>query len=257
MDERRTVRISVDEAGIATLLLSRPEVRNAIDRRMVAEVEGALAQLAADPAVRVLILAGDGGTFAGGADIRQLRERTSVDAMQAINGRMFQQVEDFPHPVIAAVEGWALGGGCELALACDIRIAGEGARFGFPEVSLGIFPAAGGTWRLPRLVGLGRAKELVYTGRILDAREALAIGLVEEVVPTGEATTRARQLAETIARNSAMAVRVAKAAFNAVARGSAPEPIEKLGQAILFDSREKYERMTAFLERKQRKERGA
>lgn len=257
MDERRTVRISVDEAGIATLLLSRPEVRNAIDRRMVAEVEGALAQLAADPAVRVLILAGDGGTFAGGADIRQLRERTSVDAMQAINGRMFQQVEDFPHPVIAAVEGWALGGGCELALACDIRIAGEGARFGFPEVSLGIFPAAGGTWRLPRLVGLGRAKELVYTGRILDAREALAIGLVEEVVPTGEATTRARQLAETIARNGAMAVRVAKAAFNAVARGSAPEPIEKLGQAILFDSREKYERMTAFLERKQRKERGA
>lgn len=257
MDERRTVRISVDEAGIATLLLSRPEVRNAIDRRMVAEVEGALAQLAADPAVRVLILAGDGGAFAGGADIRQLRERTSVDAMQAINGRMFQQVEDFPHPVIAAVEGWALGGGCELALACDIRIAGEGARFGFPEVSLGIFPAAGGTWRLPRLVGLGRAKELVYTGRILDAREALAIGLVEEVVPTGEATTRARQLAETIARNSAMAVRVAKAAFNAVARGSAPEPIEKLGQAILFDSREKYERMTAFLERKQRKERGA
>jgi enoyl-CoA hydratase len=217
-------------------------------------VADALDALAQDPAVRVLILRGEGTTFAGGADIGQLRERRTLDAMRAINAGMFQRVEDFPHPVIAAIEGFALGGGCELAMACDIRIAGDTARLGFPEVSLGIFPAAGGTWRLPRLVGLGKAKELVFTGRLLSATEALGIGLVEHVVPAGDAEAHALVLARQIAGNGTLAVRVAKAALNAIARGNDPEPIEKLGQAILFESADKFERMTAFLERKKRKE---
>ena len=254
MTDFRTIRVSVDDEGIARLTLARPDVRNAINLDMVEEVSRALDALATDPAVRVLLLAGEGSVFAGGADIGQLRERRSLDAMRAINASMFQRVEDFPHPVIAAVEGYALGGGCELALACDIRIAGDTARLGFPEVSLGIFPAAGGTWRLPRLVGLGRAKELVFTGRLLTAAEALGIGLVEHVVPAGDAEAHALVLARQIAANGGLAVRVAKAALNAIARGNDPEPIEKLGQAILFESADKFDRMTAFLERKKRKE---
>ena len=254
MIDFRTIRVAVEEDGIATLTLARPEVRNAINLDMVQEVSTALDALSVDPAVRVLVLNGEGRSFAGGADIGQLRERRTADALRAINAGMFQRVEDFPHPVIAAIEGFALGGGCELAMACDIRIAGETARLGFPEVGLGIFPAAGGTWRLPRLVGLGKAKELVFTGRILTAAEANEIGLVEHVVPEGDAVSHARVLAREITRNGALAVRIAKAALNAIARGNDPEPIEKLGQAILFESAEKHDRMTAFLERKTRKE---
>lgn len=254
MTDYRTIRVSVDAEGIARLTLARPDVRNAINLDMVEEVAAALDALAADPAVRVLILSGEGKAFAGGADIGQLRERRTLDAMRAINAGMFQRVEDFPHPVIAAIEGFALGGGCELAMSCDIRIAGDTARLGFPEVSLGIFPAAGGTWRLPRLVGLGKAKELVFTGRLLTAAEALGIGLVEHVVPAGDAEAHALVLARQIASNGTLAVRIAKAALNAIARGNDPEPIEKLGQAILFESADKFERMTAFLERKKRKE---
>ncbi|WP_373045896.1 enoyl-CoA hydratase/isomerase family protein [Vulgatibacter sp.] len=254
MTDFRTIRVAVADDGVATLTLSRPELRNAINLDMVEEVAAALDQLGTDPAVRVLVLRGEGKSFAGGADIGQLRERRSLDAMRAINAGMFQRVEDFPHPVIAAIEGYALGGGCELAMACDIRIAGVTAKLGFPEVGLGIFPAAGGTWRLPRLVGLGKAKELVFTGRVLTADEAMQVGLVEHVVPEGDAESHAGILARQIAANGTLAVRVAKAALNAIARGNDPEPIEKLGQAILFESAEKFERMTAFLERKKRKE---
>ena len=133
-------------------------------------------------------------------------------------------------------------------------MAGETAKLGFPEVGLGIFPAAGGTHRLPKLVGLGKAKELVFTGRILDAAQALSIGLVEHVVPEGGALAKAREIAAEIARNGTLAVRVAKMALNAIARGNDPEPIEKLGQALLFESPDKFERMTAFLEKRKAKE---
>lgn len=253
MSEDRTIRWDVDDQGIATLSLHRPEVRNAINLEMVEELHQALDTLGRDPRVRALILRGEGGkVFAAGADIRELRERKAADAWLQINARLFQAVEDFPQPTIAAVEGFALGGGCEIALACDLRVASETARLGFPEVTLGIFPAAGGTHRLPRLVGLGKAKELVFTGRILSGEEAGRIGLVEVVVPAGEADARARQLAEEIAANGPLALRMAKLAFNAIARGDSPEPIEKLAQSILFESEDKYDRMTAFLERRKR-----
>lgn len=251
----RTIRIDRPEPGIAVLTLDRPEVRNAIDLDMVRETIAALDELATDDTLRALVVRGEGEkAFAGGADIAQMRERRAPDALRAINAGMFQKVEDFPRPTIAAIRGYALGGGCELALCCDIRVAGEGARLGFPEVGLGIFPAAGGTHRLPRLVGIGRARELVFTGRIVTAAEAHSFGLVEHLVPDDRVDLRARELAGEIARNGALAVRIAKLAFNAVARGDSPEPIEKLGQAILFESAEKMERMTAFLERKRHKE---
>lgn len=255
MRELRTIRWVVDEDGIATLSLNRPEQRNAIHREMVEEMHGALDELGRDSRVRVLLLRGEGGkAFAAGADIAELSKRRALEAFLQINARLFQAVEDFPHPVIAAVEGYALGGGCELALACDLRVASESAKFGFPEVGLGIFPAAGGTHRLPRLVGLGKAKELVFTGRIISAEQAHAIGLVEHLAPPGEAENRARLLAAEIARNGALAVRVAKTALNAIARGDSPEPIEKMGQAILFESDDKASRMNAFLERRRSKE---
>lgn len=254
MDDLQTIRVAVEEEGIATITLSRPEVRNAIDATMVRELTATLEALSQDEGLRVLVLRGEGRTFAGGADIGQLRERRTRDAFRSINGSLFQLVEDFPTPVIAAVEGFALGGGCELALACDVRIAGAGARMGFPEVTLGIFPAAGGTHRLPKLVGNGKARELVFTGRILDANEALAIGLVEHVVPEGDAHAHALVLARQMAKNGTLALRVAKMAMNAIARGCSPEPIEKLGQAILFESQDKYDRMTAFLEKRRNKE---
>jgi len=249
-----TIRVEV-EGGVATVSMNRPQVRNAIDLDMVNELTAALDDLSRGDAVRVLILRGEGGkAFAGGADIAQLRERRALDAFTQVNARLFQRIEDFPHPTIAAIEGWALGGGCEIALACDLRVAGETAKLGFPEVGLGIFPAAGGTHRLPKLVGLGKAKELVFTGRILDAAQALSIGLVEHVVPEGGALAKAREIAAEIARNGTLAVRVAKMALNAIARGNDPEPIEKLGQALLFESPDKFERMTAFLEKRKAKE---
>lgn len=251
MRELRTIRWTVDDDGISTLSLNRPEARNAIHRQMAEEIHVALGELGRDSRVRALILRGEGGkAFAAGADIAELRERRALDAFLQINARLFQAVEDFPHPTIAAIEGYALGGGCELALACDLRVASETAKLGFPEVGLGIFPAAGGTHRLPRLVGLGKAKELIFTGRIISGTQAFEIGLVEHLAPEGEAENRARLLAAEIAKNGALAVRVAKTAMNAIARGDSPEPIEKMGQAILFESDEKFERMTAFLERR-------
>lgn len=254
MKAYETIRVEL-EGGLAIVTMDRPQVRNAIDLAMVRELTAALDELSRADAVRVLILRGEGGkAFAGGADIAQLRERRALDAFTQVNARLFQLIEDFPHPTIAAIEGWALGGGCEIALACDLRVAGETARLGFPEVGLGIFPAAGGTHRLPKLVGLGKAKELVFTGRILDAAAARDIGLVEHVVPEGGALAKAREIAAEIARNGTLAVRVAKMALNAIARGNDPEPIEKLGQALLFESPDKFERMTAFLEKRKAKE---
>jgi enoyl-CoA hydratase len=251
----RNLLVSV-ENGIAAVVLNRPDARNAIDRAMIDDLHAALDDLAARDDVSVLVLSGAGGkAFAAGADIGQLRERKSAEALQAINARLFQKLEEFPVPTIAAVTGWCLGGGCELAMACDLRVAGRSSKFGQPEVGLGILPAAGGTQRLPRLVGLGRAKEIVYTGRIVDAEEAARIGLVNHVVADGEVLARAQEIARQIAAQGRMAVRLAKVALNASSRTGqdAGFLVEQIAQAVLFDSAEKHERMTAFLEKKSKK----
>jgi enoyl-CoA hydratase len=160
-------------------------------------------------------------------------------------------VEELPVPVIAAIRGFALGGGCELAIACDLRVAGKSARLGQPEVGLGIIPGAGATHRLPRLVGLGRAKDLIFTGRILEAEEALGMGLVTRVVEDEKVMETARGLAETIEKQGATAIRIAKLALNAQRHEvDAAQTFESVAQAVLFDSEEKERRMTAFLERR-------
>ena len=253
-----TSRVLSERRGDAVLVtLNAPERRNAIDQEMVDGLHAVLDELQADPSVAAIVLTGAGDkAFAAGADIAQLRDRTSADALAAINSGVFARIEECAVPVIAAIKGYALGGGCELAIACDLRVLGESAKMGQPEVKLGIIPAAGGTYRLPRLVGLGRARELVYTGRIVDADEALRIGLANAVVPDAEVVDRALAMADEIAKNGRLAVRGAKRALNALSRPGQENAVafESSVQAVLFDSDDKRERMTAFLDKQKQKQ---
>jgi enoyl-CoA hydratase/carnithine racemase len=246
-----TIVVSHSPEGWAEVQLNRPAVRNAINRRMADELTAALTELAGAAAVRGLILHGAGGkAFVAGADISELLVRNVDDALGAINARVFQLVEDFPWPVIAAINGYALGGGCELALACDIRLASPDAQFGQPEVKLGIIPGAGAPHRLTRTVGTGLARELIFTGRLVGADEAFRCGLVNRVVASPLDT--AREMMREILKNSSLAVRLAKVALNAsvntVDRRSTM--VEYLSQGILFESEDKKTRMKAFLEKK-------
>jgi enoyl-CoA hydratase len=244
------------EDRVAVITLNAPERRNAIDREMVRSLHADLHSLMEDDELAAVVITGaDEKAFAAGADIAELKERSALDALASINSSLFRRIEDFPVPVIAAIRGWCLGGGCELAIACDLRIAGESAKLGQPEVSLGIIPAAGATYRLPRLVGLGRARELVYTGRILTAAESERIGLVNRVVPDAEVLEAAVGMAREIAHNGPLAIRLAKASMNALARPNEQMAmtLESALQAVLFDSADKHERMQAFLDRKSRR----
>jgi enoyl-CoA hydratase len=223
---------------------------------MLMEIQVALEEMIARDEVGVLIISGAGGkAFAAGADIAELRERTHRESLQAILSSVFRKIEDAPFPTIAAVVGYAIGGGCELCLSCDLRVVGESAKFGQPETALGIMPAAGATQRLPRLVGVGRAKEIIFTGEMVDARRALQIGLVNRVVPDDEVLAEAVRIARRILEQGRLAVRLAKAAINA--SRSAPLEVglwlESVSQGILFDTEEKRRRMTEFLERADRR----
>jgi len=230
-------------------ILDRPEVRNAIDRQMIDELHALCSALEADP--RVLILAGSGGVFASGADIVQLRARRAEDARRGINTAAFQRVRALPLPVIAAVDGYALGGGAELAYAADIRIGTPTVKIGNPETGLGIIAAAGATWRLPEIVGYARASELLLTGRILDADEALSWGLLSAIHPSDGLLDAAHAIADRIVAQDALATRHTKTALRAPA--DAHPAIELELQAELFESPEKMRRMTEFLERKGRR----
>jgi enoyl-CoA hydratase len=242
--------------SIATLTIDRPAVKNALNRETVAECLDALSTLAASEDVGVLILTGAGeSSFVSGSDIGDIRTRTRNDGLAAIASSLCAAVERFPRPTIAAINGYALGGGCELALACDLRIAAETAKFGQPELGLGIIPAAGGTQRLPRVVGLGWAKHLILTGDIIDAKQALAIGLVTLLTPAGQLQLRARELAKKILRQGPLAARLAKLALNASARVDLDSGllIETLAQALCYASDDKQEGTTAFLEKRKPK----
>ncbi len=240
------------EGKVAILTVNRPEVRNALDTATVDEIHRALGEVRAAGAT-VLIVTGAGDkAFVSGADIRAIRERRRDDALASINSRLMTAVETHDAVVIAAVNGVALGGGCELALACDLRIAAAHAVFGLPEPSLGIIPGAGGTQRLPRIVGLGRAKELILTGARWDARKAHEYGLVSEVVPGPDLMKAARAMAERVLALGPLAVRLAKTALNASSQMSLAAGLvyESTAQAITFESADKQEGTTAFLEKR-------
>jgi enoyl-CoA hydratase len=240
------------DGPLATLTVRRESARNALDTETVAEFHRALDEVK-DARARVLVITGAGEkAFVSGADIRAIQARRRDDALASINSRLMTAVESHDAVTIAAVNGYALGGGCELALACDLRIAAENAVFGLPEPSLGIIPGAGGTQRLPRIVGLGRAKEMILTGARWDAHQALQYGLVSEVVPLAGLPAAARAMAGRVLALGPLAVRLAKLALNA----SAQMPLgaglvyESTAQALTFDSKDKMEGTSAFLEKR-------
>jgi enoyl-CoA hydratase len=221
-------------------------VRNAIDAAMVADLHTVCAELERHP--RVLVLTGGGGVFAAGADIRELRERNREDALAGINSGLFDRIARLPMPTIAAIDGPALGGGAELAYACDFRVATSRARFGNPETGLGIMAAAGACWRLRELVGEPLAKEVLLAGRILTADEARHAGLVNELVPEEQLLAAADRLADRILKSAPLALRLTKLAL-AAPPGAHPR-FDDVAQAVLFETEEKRRRMTAFLERR-------
>ena len=226
--------------------LNRPEVRNAIDLATVEALHDACSSLEATP--RVALLTGSGGTFAAGADIAQLRERRRDDALAGINSGIFDRIHKLPMPVIALIDGYALGGGAELACACDFRIGTPTTKIGNPEPGLGILAAAGAAWRLKELVGEPLAKEILLAGRILDADEAFAARLLNEVVPADELQAAGHRLADRITAQAPLAVRLTKSVFHAP-RDAHPL-IDDIAQAVLFETQDKHDRMTAFLERR-------
>jgi enoyl-CoA hydratase len=252
MSDYQNIRLDVSES-IATLTIDRPSVKNALNLDTVRECQDAIETLASNPDVGALIITGSGeSAFVSGADINDLRARTRTDGLAAINSSLFARIESFPRPTIAAINGYALGGGCELALACDIRVAADTAKFGQPELGLGIIPAAGATQRLPRIVGMGWAKHLILSGDLIDAKQALEIGLVTAIMPASQLQVRARELAKRILRNGPLAARLAKLALNASSRVDLDSGllIETLAQAICYDSADKQEGTAAFLEKR-------
>lgn len=206
-----------EEGAVATIELDRPQKKNSLNAEMRSEMETLLHDLSHKPAIRAVIITGGEDIFCAGADIGEIEGTSSAEAAYQ-HAREFQilfnQVESLPQPVIAAVSGWALGGGCELALAADFRIASETARFGLPEIKIGAFPGGGGTQRLPRLIGVAKAKEMILTGEPMTAQQALASGLVMAVVERGRLMESARQLGEKLAALPRLALQASKMLIN-------------------------------------------
>jgi len=247
-----SIDVTID-SRVATLCVNRPDVRNALDTVTVQEMTAALSSLIVNDEVGAIIVTGGGDkVFVSGADINAIRSRGRDEGLAAINQSLFALLDRCPKITIAAVNGLAFGGGCELAIACDLRVAADHATFAQPEVALGIIPGAGATQRLPRLIGLGRAKHMILTGDPIDAQTALAWGLISSVVPGPDLASAARALADRILSRGPLAVRLAKAAINASARVDLESGllIETLAQSICFQSEDKQEGTTAFLEKR-------
>jgi enoyl-CoA hydratase/carnithine racemase len=244
------VRIEV-AAGVATVRLDRPPM-NALNVQLQGELAAAAAEVTADSAVRAVIIYGGEKLFAAGADVKEMAD-ASVARMLDISGGLhaaFTAIAEIPKPVVAAITGYALGGGLELALTADFRVAGAGARLGQPEILLGIIPGAGGTQRLPRLVGPAKAKDIIFSGRFVDSAEALAIGLVDKVVPDDGVYSAARDLVARYADGPALALRAAKQAIDAgLELGlDAGLEIERLQFAALFGTEDQKTGMRSFVQ---------
>jgi len=247
--------ISVTRAGaVAVLRLNRPEKLNAMNSQMKEELAASLAELEADETVRAVVLTGAGEkAFAAGADIAEFAGKAPIDQWASYgHTSLYNVVDRFHKPIIAMINGYCLGGGCELAMACDIRIASDRAQLGQPEINIGIIPGGGGSQRLPRLVGLGNAMRLILTGDRIPASEALRIGLVDDVVPHDELEARTMELANKIAEKSPAAVRLAKEAVKASARLPIDQGLrfEQGLFSIVFSTGDKEEGVRAFLEKR-------
>jgi len=247
----------VERAGaIATITLNRPGARNALDLAMRQEMLAALDEVEADETLRVLVLTGSGEHFCAGGDVKTMRERRQTSAegrvrVQALN-KMVQRLVDFPRPTIAMVDGYAVGAGTNLALCCDLVIASDRAKFGELFNKIGLAPDGGGTWFLPRLVGLARAKELIFTGDVFDAAEAARMGLVNRVVPAAELRAVTRALAEKIAAGPPAVQRMAKHMLNRAATSDLPAALdlEAYSQGLAIAGDDHQEGLAAFFDKR-------
>jgi enoyl-CoA hydratase/carnithine racemase len=259
-DEAAVARRS-EEDGVEILVLNHPSV-NALSTALIADLDRRVGELATDPKVRAVVLTGEGQYFSAGADVKEMATLDLATAPEVVRKGLavYGRLSSLRVPVIAAINGLALGGGLELALACDLRLAGESAKLGAPEVTLGLIPAYGGTQRLPRLVGVAKAKELIFTGAMISAAEALRIGLVNKTVPAGQELRAARDLAHTIAQRAPKAVQAAKRAIVdglelSLADGIANET--KQFETEVLPSSDLGEGIAAFVERRPPKFQGA
>jgi enoyl-CoA hydratase len=241
------------DGPVAIVTLNRPHVLNALNQQTMDELADALEALDRDEAVRCVILTGSERAFAAGADVNEMLHATPVDMLSGYRFQQWERIRRIAKPLIAAVRGFALGGGCELSMLCDIIIAGEGARFGQPEINLGIMPGAGGTQRLTRTVGKARAMELILTGRHISAAEAERIGLVTRVVPDDAVLDEAKALAQQIAQKPPVAVRLAKDAILKAFDTTLESGLdyERKLFYLLFSTEDKTEGISAFLAKRQ------
>ena len=240
------------EPPIATITLNRPKVLNALSPEMVAETNQALRELEADDSVRAVVLTGGPGVFAAGADIGDMAERTAVEQLQRNQTGRWAGITEFTKPLIAAVNGYALGGGCEVALMCDMIIAGDSARFGQPEINLGIIPGAGGTQRWPRTAGKYAAMEAVLTGAQFTAARAKELGIVNRVVPAEMTIEIAKRVARQLAEKAPLALRMAKESVLKAFESQLGEGLaaERKSFYFLFSTEDQKEGMRAFLEKR-------
>jgi len=254
-----SIRVDHEDA-VTVVTVNRPDKRNSLNATVRSEILLVLDELRGRDATRIVVFTGAGDkAFVAGADIGEFAERTPLQQRAAMSGRrVFDEIAAFPKPTIAMINGFALGGGCELALACDIRVAAETARMGQPEINLGIIPGGGGTQRLPRVVGTGQALRLILSGEIIDAQEALRIGLVEMVFPVAELRASTLRLAGAMASKSPVALQMAKAAVRAAAEMpmSAGLAYETELFVTCFASEDKQEGVAAFLEKRSPEFRG-
>lgn len=249
--EYQFLKSEIREGGVCVLTVSAPKSLNALNSRILSEIDYFASNIDLS-SIKALILTGDGEkAFVAGADIAEMKDKTDAEALEfsKLGAAAFKKIEDLPIPVVAAVNGFALGGGCELAMACDIRIASTNAKFGQPEVGLGIIPGFSGTYRLPKLVGPSYAKELIFTGKLIDAQEALRIGLVNAVYPLEELMDKAMELVKMMLKNAPYAVAAAKKCINDNYDMSADDAIayENLYFSRCFATEDQKIGMTAFL----------
>lgn len=240
---------------IVVFRLNRPDVRNALNIEVRSRLADEVARHAADPAIRCLIITGSDKVFASGADINEMAQNGPIEAMARNVQKYWRAISDCPKPLIAAIEGYALGGGFELALCADIIVAGEDAKLGLPEVKIGILPGGGGTQKLARLIGAKRAMLLLMTGRMFGAAEALAMGVISEMAPTGQALPRAIEIAREIAAVAPIAVQQIKEIVNAGLNAPLETALalERKALLLLFATRDQKEGMRAFLEKRKPK----
>jgi enoyl-CoA hydratase len=247
--------INVDssfEPQIARIQLNRPDAMNALNLQMMAEIRDALKELDQDESVRVIVITGNEKAFAAGADIKQMANKTAVDMLKIDQFSTWDQIRKTKKPLIAAVSGFALGGGCELSMTCDMIVASESAKFGQPEIKIGVIPGAGGTQRLTKAIGKAKAMELVLTGNFLSADEALHYGLVNRVVPTEMLMEATLDLARQMAEMSPIAAQLAKEAINRSFETHLDEGLnlERKNFYLAFSSNDQTEGMQAFIEKR-------